>query len=96
MESGFWKLVLVALVALVVLGPERMPRVIRTVGLWVGRARRYFNDLTSELEKEIHAEDMGVDLKSFQREINENVMASEKQSTGASGDGPDQDGGNTQ
>ncbi|HAR30669.1 MAG TPA: twin-arginine translocase subunit TatB, partial [Gammaproteobacteria bacterium] len=42
-EVSFQELLLVAIVALVVLGPERLPSALRTLGLWLGRLRRSFD-----------------------------------------------------
>lgn len=74
MDSGFLKLALVALVGLIVLGPERLPRVARQVGLWVGRTRRYLDKLTTELEREVQADETRVDLERFRQEVNQQVM----------------------
>ncbi|HLQ84716.1 MAG TPA: Sec-independent protein translocase protein TatB [Salinisphaeraceae bacterium] len=74
-DIGFWELTLVAVIALIVLGPERLPGAARTLGKWVGRARRYANTLTSELERE-------VDVQGFKQEINrarDNVEASTRE-----------------
>lgn len=55
---SFSELLLVGLVALLVLGPERLPGAARTAGLWIGRLRRSFNTLKSELEREMGADDI--------------------------------------
>jgi len=57
-EVGFGELVLIALVALVVIGPERLPRVARTAGLWLGRARRMIVSVKADIEREIKAEEL--------------------------------------
>lgn len=49
---GIWELVLVALIILVVAGPERLPVIMRTVGHWVGRGRATLRGIQSELERE--------------------------------------------
>ncbi|MDO8271244.1 MAG: Sec-independent protein translocase protein TatB, partial [Gammaproteobacteria bacterium] len=54
-EIGFTELVLIAIVALIVVGPERLPGAIRTASLWIGRAKRSFNQVKTEIEKEINA-----------------------------------------
>jgi sec-independent protein translocase protein TatB len=51
-DISFWELGLIAVVALVVIGPERLPGVARNVGLWIGRARR----LMQSVQADIHAE----------------------------------------
>ncbi|MBV1906527.1 MAG: Sec-independent protein translocase protein TatB [Pseudomonadales bacterium] len=50
---GFPELVLIAVVSLLILGPERLPETLRTASLWLGRARRSFASIKSEIEKEI-------------------------------------------
>ena len=57
-EVGFGELLLVALVALIVLGPERLPLAARMAGLWIGRLRRSFNSLKVEVEREIGADEI--------------------------------------
>ncbi|MGV6476157.1 Sec-independent protein translocase protein TatB [Azotobacter vinelandii] len=57
-DIGFSELLLVGLVALLVLGPDRLPGAARTAGLWVGRLRRSFNTLKSEVEREIGADEI--------------------------------------
>jgi sec-independent protein translocase protein TatB len=52
-DIGFTELLLVAIVALLVLGPERLPQALRTLGLWIGRMRRSFNAVRDEIEREI-------------------------------------------
>ena len=57
-DLGFSELLLIALVALVVLGPERLPRAARFAGLWVRRARAQWYSVRSELERELAAEEL--------------------------------------
>ena len=56
-DVGFWELVLIFGVGLLILGPERMPRVASQVGRWIGRARRTASSLRRQLEKEIASAD---------------------------------------
>ena len=51
-DVGFSELVLCFLVALVVLGPQRLPEVARTLGRWTGRAKSYVRTLSAELDRE--------------------------------------------
>ena len=57
-EIGFSELLLVGLVALLVFGPERLPGAARTAGLWIGRLRRSFNAIKTEVEREIGADEI--------------------------------------
>lgn len=52
-EIGFPELVLIAIVGLLVIGPERLPEALRILGLWLGRLRRSFLSVKTEIEKEI-------------------------------------------
>lgn len=52
LDISFAELALIFVIALVILGPERLPKAARTVGHWVGRARSAFNHLKNELERE--------------------------------------------
>ena len=53
LEIGFPELILIAIVGLLVIGPERLPETLRTLGLWMGRMRRSFTQVKAEIEKEI-------------------------------------------
>ncbi|MGH8580877.1 MAG: Sec-independent protein translocase protein TatB [Gammaproteobacteria bacterium] len=65
-DIGFWELMLVGVVALLVLGPDRLPEAARTAGLWVSRARRAVGSLRAEIEREV---ELG-ELKRLEREAN--------------------------
>jgi sec-independent protein translocase protein TatB len=52
-DIGFSELVLIFIVGLLVLGPEKLPGVIRTTSLWLARLRRSFNDVRAEIEREV-------------------------------------------
>ena len=56
-DVGFWELALIFGVGLLILGPERMPRVASQIGRWVGRARRTASTLRRQLEQEIASAD---------------------------------------
>lgn len=56
LDFGFSEILLTSAIALVVLGPERLPKVARQVGNWVGRARVMARQLTEQLEREVTAE----------------------------------------
>ncbi len=70
---SFSELMLVGLVALLVLGPERLPGAARTAGLWVGRLKRSFNSIKQEVEREIGADDIRRQLH------NEHIVAMEQE-----------------
>ncbi|WP_233864855.1 Sec-independent protein translocase protein TatB [Paraburkholderia adhaesiva] len=58
LDLGLTKMALIGVVALVVLGPERLPRVARTAGALFGRAQRYINDVKSEVTREIELDEL--------------------------------------
>ena len=58
LDVGFSEILLTSVIALVVLGPERLPRVTRQVGKWVGRARAMARQLSEQLEREVNAADI--------------------------------------
>jgi sec-independent protein translocase protein TatB len=57
-EVGFSELLLVGLVALLVFGPERLPSLARTAGLWIGRGRRFLSTVKADIEQELKAEEL--------------------------------------
>lgn len=65
-DIGFSELLLVAVVGLLVLGPERLPTAVRTTSLWVGRLRRQFTEIRAEVEREIGADDIRAQLRNEQ------------------------------
>lgn len=70
---SFSELLLVGLVALVVLGPERLPGAARTAGLWIGRLKRSFNSIKQEVEREIGADEIRRQLH------NEHILSMEQE-----------------
>lgn len=69
-DIGFSEIVVCAIVALVVIGPERMPEAVRTVGLWIGRFKRSLRETRSEIERQIGVDDIRRQLH------NEDIMRS--------------------
>lgn len=57
-DIGFSELLVIGVVALVVIGPERLPKVARTLGHLMGRAQRYVNDVKSEINREMEIEEL--------------------------------------
>lgn len=62
-DIGFWELVVIGVVALVVLGPERLPVAIRTAAHWIKLIRSTANSVKSELEQELKLQELHNDLK---------------------------------
>lgn len=57
-DIGFPELVIISVVALLVIGPEKLPETIRTVSLWIGRLQRSFANIRREIEAEIGADEI--------------------------------------
>ena len=57
-DIGGFELLLVAIVGLLIVGPERLPEVLRSIGLWMGRLKRAFNAAKTEIEQEIGMDDI--------------------------------------
>ena len=64
LDVGFSEILLTSAIALIVLGPEKLPKVARQVGNWVGRARLMARQLTEQLEREVSAEELMKQTKS--------------------------------
>lgn len=73
-DIGFWEIGLIAIVALLVVGPERMPAMIRTAGQWTGRIQRLARELKSELEQEAMSQEY--------RKLNEDFLAEDRRLKG--------------
>lgn len=83
-DIGFPELVLIAIVGLLVIGPERLPEALRTLGLWIGRMRRSFTNVKTEIEREIgmdevrrqlHNEAVMEEMKRIERDVRDSVNA---------------------
>ena len=70
-DIGFSELLVIAVVALLVLGPERLPKAARFAGLWVRRARAQWHSVKSELERDLAAEDLRRSLHDTQAAMRE-------------------------
>lgn len=57
-DVGFFELLLIGVVALLVVGPERLPKLARTAGMWLGRGRRFINSVKEDIDKEIKADEL--------------------------------------
>ncbi len=57
-DVGFMELLLVGVVALLVVGPERLPGLARTAGAWVGRARSFVGNVKADIDRELKAEEL--------------------------------------
>ncbi|MCI0509085.1 Sec-independent protein translocase TatB [Chromohalobacter marismortui] len=68
-DMGFLELMLIGVVALLVLGPERLPAAARTVGLWVGKIKRTVSGMQREINAQLEAEELRQKLNEQQRKL---------------------------
>lgn len=73
-DIGFSELLVIAIVALIVIGPERLPKVARTLGLLLGRAQRYVNDVKSDINREMQLDE----LKKLQSQVTDSARSLEE------------------
>ena len=69
-DIGFSELVAIGLIALIVLGPKRLPEVARTAGRWMGQLRRFIADVKQDIDREINTEDLA-ELRKLRQELND-------------------------
>lgn len=89
-DIGFSKLLVIGGIALVVIGPERLPRVARTAGALLGRAQRYVAEVKAEVNRSMEMEELKRTKQEFEasmREVQESVDAGLQQATRAVQDG---------
>jgi sec-independent protein translocase protein TatB len=79
-DVSFTELLLIGVVALVVIGPERLPKVARTVGHMLGRAQRYVSDVKSDIQREIDLDEMNK-LKKQMDDAAQSLQASMRETT---------------
>ena len=72
-DVGFSELMVIAVVALVVIGPERLPKVARTAGLLLGRLQRYVSDVKADINREMQLDE----LKKLQQQVSDQVASLE-------------------
>ena len=56
-DIGFWEIIMVGVVALLVIGPKELPTMMRTVGGWMGKTRHFVNAIKTEIEREAYRAD---------------------------------------
>lgn len=57
-DIGFWELSLILVIALLVVGPEKLPRLARTAGMWMGKMRHFVRSVQADIKKELAAEEL--------------------------------------
>jgi len=69
LDIGFAELLVISAVSLFVVGPERLPSAIRAMSLWLGRVRRGFDEVKSDVSRELHNEEVMRALKESRDEV---------------------------
>ncbi|WP_111494004.1 Sec-independent protein translocase protein TatB [Marinobacter bohaiensis] len=80
-DIGFLELLICGVIALLILGPERLPGAARTAGQWVGRTRRLVRQFTSELDRQVKADELreklrkegGIDLDGVEKNVRDGI-----------------------
>ncbi|HBY88332.1 MAG TPA: twin-arginine translocase subunit TatB [Colwellia sp.] len=72
-DVGFWELILIAIMGLVILGPERLPVAIRTLRGWISGARKFSDTVKSELTEELRVHELHANLKKAEQSNLENL-----------------------
>ncbi|WP_438969619.1 Sec-independent protein translocase protein TatB [Methylophaga sp.] len=82
-DIGFWEILLIAIVALIVVGPERLPKLVRVTGLWIGRAQSSLQSIRNEISKELRAQELKDALRKPDNmpDLNENIPFPDNNST---------------
>lgn len=80
-DVSFSELMLIGVIALIVIGPERLPKVARTIGHLVGRAQRYVSDVKTDIQREVDLDDLNA-LKNQMDDAAKSVKLSLKDATG--------------
>nr|VFK52785.1 MAG: sec-independent protein translocase protein TatB [Candidatus Kentron sp. TUN]VFK53380.1 MAG: sec-independent protein translocase protein TatB [Candidatus Kentron sp. TUN]VFK56880.1 MAG: sec-independent protein translocase protein TatB [Candidatus Kentron sp. TUN] len=57
-DIGFWELAIIAIIALLILGPDRLPEFARTTGLWIRKTRLFLSGIKNDIDRELRAEDL--------------------------------------
>jgi sec-independent protein translocase protein TatB len=74
-DIGFSELILIGVVALLVIGPERLPEAIRTASMWLNRIRRGFNEIKQEVQQELHNDEVMRDLRKTGEQLKHDASA---------------------
>ncbi|RUR36959.1 Sec-independent protein translocase protein TatB [Vreelandella populi] len=79
LDIGFLELMLIGIVGLLVLGPERLPRAARTTGLWVGKIKRTISGMQREISAQLEAEELRQTLKDQQKSLNNSLKKAKQE-----------------
>ncbi|HDZ45902.1 hypothetical protein LCGC14_0167640 [marine sediment metagenome] len=73
LDIGFLELMLIGVVALLVLGPERLPRAARTAGMWIGKIKRTVSGMQREISAQLEAEELRQKLNEQQQKLDDSL-----------------------
>ena len=68
-DLGFSELLFVAVIAVIVLGPEKLPEAMKAFGKFIGRIKRMWNDATADIRREIELEEMKAEMEKYKEEL---------------------------
>jgi sec-independent protein translocase protein TatB len=74
-DIGFSELILVGIVALLVIGPERLPETVRTATMWLNRIRRGFNEIKQEVQQDLHNDAVMRELRQTGEQLKKETAA---------------------
>lgn len=77
-DIGFFELIIIGILALLVLGPERLPTAARTAGVWIGRIKQSFGAIQQEVNQQLHMEDMQRQLEENRRKLEDTLRQQEQ------------------
>ncbi len=66
---SFWEIFVIGIIALVVLGPERLPKAAKTVGMWVGKAKQGFNSIKTEIDRELKVKELQEQIEQQKQQL---------------------------
>ncbi|SFU58928.1 Sec-independent protein translocase protein TatB [Halomonas korlensis] len=72
-DMGFLELLIIGVVGLLVLGPERLPKAARTMGLWIGKIKRTVSGMQREISAQLEAEELRQKLNEQQKKLDDSV-----------------------
>lgn len=70
-DIGFWELVVIGVVALLVVGPERLPRLAAEAGMWFGKLQRFIRKTRTDIENELHQYEIQQAIREHERKFQE-------------------------
>lgn len=73
LDIGFLELMLIGIVGLLVLGPERLPRAARTAGMWIGKIKRTVSGMQREISAQLEAEELRQKLNEQQKKLDDSL-----------------------